>query len=742
MLTSVQIQGEPAVSPDTTWEPLKRLNCLFGENGSGKTTISRFLRRADPTELSWTDGKPKRILVYNRDLVDETILEPERMPGTFLLGETDVEAKTELDTLEGDEGEIAKAKNELAKRRSALSKSETAVNEASKILKNDAWKAREQFDKDLQRAWKGFLNSRQKFLDAIVRVHDEIDNSAPSYTSLNCIKARAETAFSESAVKAEKLSRIPHTDPNTLDGSDLLNKEVTGSKKVSISDLIETLGNRDWVAKGRSYLENSQGLCPFCQSRHPQSLADDLAAYFDGEYSQDRNRIYSLHSEYQQITFAAKEALDTAAQASEQFLDRAKFTAAQTKIVNIFADNIRKLEHKRDNPSSIVSVQSGREELTEVQALIDEANARIREHNALLDNQSSARNSLVYQVWEYFVRETIRTNLEHYDRVRAKDGQQIPIQQERVREQELEVQRLEERAQYLHSLARTDQAAIEHINDYLASVGFSNFVIKPAPEDGYYMLARDGGELISDQSLSEGERTFITFLHFFYRATGSDRATEDPEPTVLVIDDPISSLDSRIMWMVSQLVRRLMHMTCDHDSHLEQLLILSHNTRFYSEITFERQGRDRSKFPNRSSLTHAVLIKSTDKPSEFHTLTTSPVTSEYRMLWDHVRESSTGSSRADAGLQNAMRRILETYFKHIGGMSFHGLEENFPREAELDAYRSLIGWANEGSHDAPWESFDFVSTSASTEIFLTVFRRIFEETSNTGHYNMMMGLDR
>ena len=72
MISKIHIQNIATIN-DLTIEPL-RINYIFGGNGSGKTTISKFLS----SEANYQNGSILRddthdILVYNKDFVDKLI---------------------------------------------------------------------------------------------------------------------------------------------------------------------------------------------------------------------------------------------------------------------------------------------------------------------------------------------------------------------------------------------------------------------------------------------------------------------------------------------------------------------------------------------------------------------------------------------------------------------------------------------------------------------------------------------
>ena len=86
-----------------------------------------------------------------------------------------------------------------------------------------------------------------------------------------------------------------------------------------------------------------------------------------------------------------------------------------------------------------------------------------------------------------------------------------------------------------------------------------------------------------------------------------------------------------------------------------------------------------------------------------------------------------------------MRRILENYFSILGSKRDDVLINKFSTQEEREICRSLLSWANEGSHTLPDDLFIEAPDGTITK-YLEVFKNIFSHTENIGHYNMMMGI--
>src|SRR5690606_26359601 len=63
------------------------------------------------------------------------------------------------------------------------------------------------------------------------------------------------------------------------------------------------------------------------------------------------------------------------------------------------------------------------------------------------------------------------------------------------------------------SIVGVDES-VNNINKQLIVFGFTNFHLATTPEKGVYKIFRPNGE-IADETLSEGEKTFITFLYYY-----------------------------------------------------------------------------------------------------------------------------------------------------------------------------------------------------------------------------------
>jgi wobble nucleotide-excising tRNase len=717
---------------------LRELNFVYGANGSGKTTISRALDRGDgdpTTAIQWTDGqRPERVRVYNRDFVARTLANVGDLPGVFLLGEDSAEVAERIKSLNASEdtpGSISNSRKNLLGLETILQRAETDVNAALEALSAAAWKAKANFPTGLAYAWKRYGGSASKFVAAVIEYSTNARDGEP--LNLEELKDRAKTVFQDDAVPLSFVAPPAIDELRAFTHAELLDVSIVGASDVPLAALIDRLDNSAWVAGGRGFLADSDGACPFCQQRAPVSLATDLAKYFDTVYESSIERLTSLQTAYKSAVMEVAESLDAGEALPAGHLNAEAFTAARTTLETLLDANVNCLATKLGNPSERVTSKASGPALATVVELLDGANKSIQEHNRRIEERATERPILVEQCWYHFVATTIASDLAAYQSAVKSPQKAIDGVGPKIDEAREEIARQTAELDELNSKARSSASTVQKFNSTLASVGFTNFKLASSrATDQGYALERDG-ELLDNSTLSEGERTFVTFLYYFWALRGSDSATRDPRPTVAVIDDPISSLDSGILWVVCQLIRTLMADVANDSSNLTQLIVLTHNAHFFREITYPRKGDESLK----EKRTFATLNKRPGMPSMLLMETKNPVRSAYRGLWDEVAYAKEHPLESPLGLQNTMRRIIESYLTLLGGMELDGLAANF-EGAELEIFQSFRAWANDGSHMVVFEELDHSPSGATTEMYLRVFERIFRDSHQDGHYDMMM----
>ena len=273
------------------------------------------------------------------------------------------------------------------------------------------------------------------------------------------------------------------------------------------------------------------------------------------------------------------------------------------------------------------------------------------------------------------------------------------------------------------------QPAVDEINRILKLYGFTNFSIVPT-NDNCYQIERENGE-VAQHTLSEGEITFITFLYYMQLVHGGTSAENANENKVLVIDDPISSLDGTVLFVVSSLIKEEIKLLKNGSSNVKQIILLTHNIYFHKEVSFVD-----GKSKDNNDTWFWIIRKNGDVSSIQCCEKRNPIRGSYELLWDELKCSDRLSNIT---IQNTMRRIYETYFRILGKYDDDDVLDKIENPNDREICRSLLCWINDGSHCVP-DDLHIGYQEDNREKYLQVFKMIFDKMGHIEHYNMMMGI--
>jgi wobble nucleotide-excising tRNase len=198
----------------------------------------------------------------------------------------------------------------------------------------------------------------------------------------------------------------------------------------------------------------------------------------------------------------------------------------------------------------------------------------------------------------------------------------------------------------------------------------------------------------------------------------------------VVFDDPVSSLDSDVLFIVSSLIKQTLEEARAKTGSIKQVFVLTHNVYFFKEVVFDAA---RSGDASKHYETFWTIRKVNDVSSVLRHQSV-PIKTSYELLWTPLREPNL----ADQSLQNNMRRILEHYFRILGGVNFDDIASKFEGGEKLIC-RSLLSWVHDGSHSIPDDLFHSLDESAMQR-YIAVFQAVFIRMGHANHYNMMMGI--
>ena len=689
---------------------LQKVNFIYGGNGTGKTTIGRLLgsenRKSEypSCEVEW-DGEELPVLVYNKDFRDKNFAE--YIPGIFTLG-----------------ADAVKAENEIKKLHQELDNNIKKAGEARR--------GAEKCEKDIEKEQENLVETLWQMV------------YMPNKRFKKCIGVQTEKkVFAEKLIKLSKNQTLKK--PSQQKEEELNKRKTTLYKQVemepwkefsTIDDIVRAIAI-ERHSMWKDPIERSNDM-PLRQYVKDEVLREKLRKVFDDRYHDDLNKIAGMESFYnkqiESIEIKAKEVIEQCKTLKYELLDADDYEAKIRLLLETMKDNDALMVKKIRDPKSVIELNDTMAQVKALKEMIEESNKKVRMHNKALKQLNNERKKLKNDVWRKLAWEA-KKYVEESERLIAdkkKDKYAYELAEKKTR---IEWERLEKEISEKHEGIVSMQPTVDHINQALKQFGFTGFSLQPSKEMGnHYQIEREDGSLVKD-TLSEGEVTFITFLYYMQMALQED----EDKKRVLVIDDPISSLDSQVMFVVGTMIRQELNKLRSKKevkTPIVQVFILTHNVYFHKEVTFINTRMNKS-----TVCYHWMLYKHGKVTSVKAYQKDNPIKSSYDLLWQELRDWKGDVSEMDnVRLQNILRRIIENYFVVFGGYRLKQLiPENFTDDPEERAIAlSFARWYDEGSHDV-MDDLYVEAPQAMNERYMAVFRKVFEKLGHLAHYEMMMG---
>lgn len=721
------------------FDDLREVNFIYGGNGCGKTTLSNYLANQNQDKYSncnieWAAGEQEEIIVYNKAFRDANLVED--IKGIFTLGEN---SKKEAEKINDKKKELEEEKRKLADKQTSIGALQNSIESATKGLKEYLWKNVYKKNEDFGEFFRGFMKS-EAFYKKIMSVF-ETKAYVTAEQKLD-LKIRYDKLFaSGDPIRVPRIEPICEVESlNEILQDEIWRTKIIGKSDVPIADMIQRLGINDWVYKGKNAIADDSDVCPFCQQHTiTQSFRNQLESYFDESFLQSTSKLTSLKESYINICDAINKKfinlIDSAGNSLVSYIDKVLLENAIASVSSLLSSNLEKINAKIAEPSRSVELTDVSSVYSAFKVIIDSANAKIDENNGLVDNLKNQREVLIAEIWKYL------TNIAEPELSKvAKTCKSCETQLTKYQLEESELKksclRLQDELSLLESNVTSITPTITAINKKLKGFGFNNFMLEESKtQKNHYRIVRQDGSFVED-TLSEGERTFITFLYFMHRINGSYSSDGINNNRILVIDDPISSLDSNVLFVVSTLLKDVLNKLREgtKPSNIKQVIILTHNVYFYKEVSFIGSGRTQCKVYR-----HWILYKNNgcSMLKAYHQ--ECPIKGSYELLWKELKDRR---EEIDCiSIQNIMRRIIENYFMVFGGYkNSEILISNIKDQDEAYIAKSLAYWTDEGSHDISDDLF-VEHPHIAKEKYYSVFENMFKELGHYAHYKMMMGIE-
>jgi wobble nucleotide-excising tRNase len=662
-----------------------RFNLLYGFNGSGKSTLSRIFASLEAGkrdealpgdssfEIEMDDGTSytapqkmtgleNRVCVFNADFIVRNLQwEVGRANSIFYISQELGELATEL-----------KAAKELEP-------VGIAAKEAQAKLVNAREKALKTYRTERAKIIAGALHSSNRRYEAgqLSGDYEKLAHGPASLLTANALEALIDIA---------RLSAPPPTiKPIEIDVKSIQGLIESARKfgEVSIGQVVlEELEKHPsmvpWMKEGHDYHgENALATCLFCGNELTEARKTNLAAALD-------DKIATLLTDLGEARATAVNLSETLLGIADKWPKPLEFDPAlqaeYTKALKQLTENFHGIRAHLKEAARVIVARLRKPTTTvphtlpetptfaahceALNASIVMTNSLIEQHNTAIGHFTKRQDEARVSIRKHFITEgsAVYTALRSACEKAVADAEKI----------EKDNGDLEQKIRILSTKVKTHGPAAEQINKLMrAYLGHSELTIMPAAEG--YELHRHG-RLVHGQP-SDGEKTAIALCYFLSTLEAEGRSIKD---LIVVIDDPISSLDTKAMNYACALVRSRL-------AEAAQIFVFTHNQHCMNE--FKKAWRKMSteappkasflfmdvKVPIATGLRTSNII---ELPKQLRAYD-----SEYHFLCHKLLQfEEVGEAYSEYWfmLPNVMRRVLEIFlaFKVPG---------SHPIEQKLDA---------------------------------------------------------
>ncbi len=673
-------------------------NIIFGFNGSGKTTLSNAISFfADNSFISEEEKKEIFDDIKNEDnSVVELSLQGNsniKYPASsvhsknFYIFNSNFVATHVFNGIKGRLKKFSNIGGEIKNKEiDTINQQIETIEEEKKKLELENKKFDEKHEEITKEKSKGFgktLTDKNKRLQAQDLSNVQLSNSTIEELEAKLSSLSAEYELSKKQddlnTDLEELRQlifgtfsldIENVDENILSkniqqlSKDVLEKKITEIQKL-FSDEQHQQSVERWFKYGKDVLEKvseHEGKnCPICDtdiSSRLDLLLQDYQGYFDESYEKFISELktktdevasaISLLDQYEKNA----EKLDKLFTKYEKLLSQLVFETFDFSIVKNDLTALEKaLKAKNDNIQSVLSKPTDVSDnltklnnaLTKLQNLktgiLRVLESKKLNTHTIEGNIRQTYNEIIVLEFNNLdntgALEKYRNNKKRISVIEESKNEGLPFLKDKLRE-ELKKLKAESKSILIYLV----KMGIDHFDiDINENEEDENIVIK------YKNSTNDKNRL--KNCLSDGEKTALAFAYFLSKFENEINTPEKVKDSVVVIDDPISSLDDNRLYSTAHLIWR-------NFEEVRQLIVLSHNFLFLKFFNSFYCGKANCLFLDGEKIT--------DLPDELKNFET-PYFYMLKTIIDFLDQNNQNVNYNEAKryLPNFIRRVLETF---------------------------------------------------------------------------------
>lgn len=710
----------------------KKVNFIFGANGSGKSSLCRKV--ADT--LAQSKDEPTKVLLYNRQYRDGVVSSSDSLDGHVAVGPEAVEAKRKISELKRDLEKLRDKESKQSEQLNGNSEGseghKNAIERIEREILDLLWQYRSSAVKRsaIKDLFPGTAGSKARFYEVFTpMVQKEL--TSPFVGPIEDLADLGETFGNLKDFQGEQLHpfQIPDSTMETLQElqalSGLLSKAVIDNSQSDYSADAKRVGDSAWLSKGFELLAITSPHCPFCTQEIEKQKLDEINSFFQSQYEVTISRLRlgltasrSCESDLRSLAAGLPD---------DSPVSNVEVRQALIRLADQLHDFSQLLERKLASPKQVLGDASLIQNMNLLNSATSGYNSQVVAFNTQLKTrqqllkqmQTRAQTALLSPLWDYD-----RKN--YVNLCKARDSTE-----QRLAETVKNISEVERKISDAARDARDAKVAVDWMNSLIRFLIGDSFHLEEISTDssghGYKVVRRDGSP--AGSSLSEGEEQLLAFLYFIssVRNVGQEGNEAPERECVVIVDDPMSSLDSELLYGVSTILNDVIWGMKDGTWKIKQFFCCSHNSAFYRNLTYSFRHSD-------GRYQHFFIRKGPFGHHSIEPVSESPVSTTYKELWRSIAKA--GESSDSVGLANTMRRILENYFQTDNHLSQLRQLRDIGSKDRI-AFNTLVNWSHDGSHNL-FDTLEVGTHALVNESLLRVFEHLFRSTGHAAHYEMMM----
>jgi len=723
MITEIKLHKIASYEDIVEIKP-KEINYFFGSNGVGKSSLGKVIANSSnypKCNLKWKSN-PIDVFIYNKQFIQDNFSQSNTIKGIFTLGKDSTDIQN---FIEETNSKIKNLKNKIEGLEKSKIEQKEKLSQEREKAEDRAWVIKKRYEIYFKPAFKGFMGSKTDFFKKSL---SEQNNNSDLLDEQEIIE-KSKKIFSNDLKFYKPIDEFTFNHLSKYENSEILKTKIVGKGDIEIGKLIKELNNSDWVKEGVNYLQQTENICPFCQQSINKDLREKIESFFDETYKNKKQELNDFIQNYKTYIEGLLSKLYLLTDRDIPILDFKELNSKIELLKNTYKNNLNKLEQKLKTPSIPIEIESLEPLLSEISEIIRVFKREIEDNNSTFENIKTEKAKLKSEIWRFIANE-LDTDLKLFNKIKSDVGKAIKGIDNSLAIKENEKNRLEKEVEEKEVEVTSIKPTITNINHILKIFGFTNFMLDEADKKGFYKIIREDGSE-AGETLSEGEYTFLTFLYFYHMLRGGINNKGINKDKIVVIDDPVSSLDSNVLFIVSNLIKELIKDIKDKTNGIKQIFILTHNVYFFKEVTFK--GNRNEKLKEEAYW----IIRKLNNKTNITEYEQNPIKTTYELLWRELDDIKKINS---ATIFNTLRRILEYYFNILGGLNYKKAINKFEGEEQIIC-KSLFSWVNDGSH---FINDDLIvdAEPEKVEKYLKIFELIFDKMGHKSHYEMMMNIDK